>query len=150
MANKILNDDMKITVQALVPNVYYTCTVTFETFSWLKVGDTQEMTYKQIKFMNVKHPRYFSDRWLKPLNDDVLERLKLKKYFENNLRRGDLKLLFGNDVGAVEEMLANLNPDSKAELAKKAIKAAKDGGINNVKIIRLIEKHLGVEIMDLI
>lgn len=28
MANEILNDDMKITVQALVPNVYYTCTVT--------------------------------------------------------------------------------------------------------------------------
>ena len=150
MANEILNDDMKITVQALVPNVYYTCTVTFETFSWLEVGDTQEMTYKQIKFMNVKHPRYFSDRWLKPLNDDVLERLKLKKYFENNLSRGDLKLLCGNDVEAVEEMLANLNPDSKAELAKKSVKAAKDGRINNVKIIRLIEKHLGVEIMDLI
>lgn len=150
MANEILNDDMKITVQALVPNVYYTCTVTFETFSWLEVGDTQEMTFKQIKFMSVKHPRYFSDRWLKPLNDDVLERLKLKKYFENNLRRGDLKLLFGNDVAAVEEMLTNLNPDSKAKLAQEAIKAAKDGGINNVKIIRLIEKHLGVEIMDLI
>lgn len=32
MKNEILNDDMKITVQALVPNVYYTCTVTFETF----------------------------------------------------------------------------------------------------------------------
>ena len=150
MANEILNDDMKITVQALVPNVYYTCTVTFETFSRLKVGDTQEMTIKQIKFMSVKHPRYFSDRWLKPLNDDVLERLKLKKYFENNLRRGDLKLLFGNDVAAVEEMLTNLNPDSKAELAQMAIKSAKDGVINNVKIIRLIEKHLGVEIMDLI
>ena len=150
MANEILNDDMKITVQALVPNVHYTCTVTFETFSWFEVGDTQEMTYKQIRIMSVKHPRYFSERWLKPLNDDVLERLKLKKYFENNLSRGDLKLLCGNDVGAVEEMLANLNPDSKAELAKKAIKAAKDGRINNVKIIRLIEKHLGVEIMDLI
>ena len=98
----------------------------------------------------VIHPRYFSDRWLKPLNDDVLERLKLKKYFENNLSRGDLKLLCGNDVGAVEELLTTLNHDAKSELAKKAVKAAKDGRINKVKIIRLIEKHLGVEIMDLI
>lgn len=100
--------------------------------------------------MNTKHPRYFTEKWLKPLNDDVLERLKLNKYFENNLSRGDLKLLFGNDVGAVEEMLTNLNPDSKAELAPKAVKSAKDGKISNVKIIRLIEKHLGVEIMELI
>ena len=150
MAEQILTDDMKITVQALVPVVCYSCPVTFEHFSWLKVGDTQEMTYKQIRIMSVKHPRYFTDKWLKPLNDDVLEKLKLRKYFENNLSRGDLKLLFGNDVGAVEEMLANLNPDSKVELAPKAVKAAKDGKISNVKIIRLVEKHLGVDIMDLI
>ena len=150
MADTILNDDTKIQVQSLVPAVCYSCPVTFEYFSWLEVGDTQEMTYKQIRIMSVKHPRYFSERWLKPLNDDVLEKLKLKKYFENNLSRGDLKLLCGNDVAVVEEMLTNLNPDSKAELAKKAVKAAKDGKINNVKIIRLVEKHLGVEIMDLI
>ena len=150
MANTILNDDTKITVQALVINICYTCPITFETFNWMEIGDTQEMTYKQIRIMSVKHPRYFTEKWLKPLNDDLLEKLKLKKYFENNLSRGDLKLLFGNDVAAVEEMLTNLNLDSKAELAPKAIKAAKDGKISNVKIIRLIEKHLGVEIMELI
>lgn len=116
----------------------------------MEIGDTQEMTYKQIRIMSVKHPRYFSEKWLKPLNDEVLDKLKLKRFFENNLSRGDLKLLFGNDVGAVEEMLTNLNPDSKAELAPKAVKAAKDGKISNVKIIRLIEKHLDVEIMELV
>lgn len=150
MTDKILNDDTKITVQALVPFVYYTCPVTFETFSWLEVGDTQEMTFKQLRIMNAKHPRYFTEKWLKPLNDEVLDKLKLKRLFENNLSRGDLKLLFGNDVAAVEEMLANLNPDAKPELAQKAVKAAKDGRISNIKIIRLIEKHLGIEIMDLI
>ena len=150
MTDTILNDDTKIQVQSLVPVVCYSCPVTFEYFSWLEIGDTQEMTYKQIRIMSVKHPRYFSERWLKPLNDDVLERLKLKRFFESNLSRGDLKLLFGNDVGAVEEMLTSLNPDAKSELAKKAVKAAKDGWISNVKIIRLIEKHLGVEIMELI
>ena len=150
MANTILNDDTKITVQSLVPVVCYSCPITFEYFSWLEVGDTQEMTYKQIRIMSVKHPRYFSEKWLKPLNDEVLDKLKLKRFFENNLSRGDLKLLFGNDVAAVEEMLVNLNPDAKTELANKAVKSAKDGKINNVKIIRLIEKHLDVEIMKLV
>ena len=150
MTDKILNDDTKIQVQSLVPVVCYSCPVTFETFSWMEVGDTQEMTFKQLRIMSVKHPRYFSERWLKPLNDEVLEKLKLKRFFESNLSRGDLKLLCGNDAGAVEEMLTSLNPDAKSELAKKAVKAAKDGWISNVKIIRLIEKHLGVEIMELI
>lgn len=150
MADKTLNDDTKIQVQSLVPVVCYSCPVTFETFNWMEVGDTQEMTYKQIRIMSVKHPRYFSERWLKPLNDEVLEKLKLKRFFENNLSRGDLKLLCGNDAGTVEELLTSLNPDAKSELAKKSVKAAKDGKINNVKIIRLIEQYLGVEIMDLV
>lgn len=150
MTDKILNDDTKIQVQSLVPVVCYSCPVTFETFSWMEVGDTQEMTFKQLRIMSVKHPHYFSERWLKPLNDEVLEKLKLKRFFESNLSRGDLKLLCGNDAGAVEELLTNLNPDAKQKLAKKAIKAAKDGKINNVKIIRLIEQYLGVEIMDLV
>ncbi len=150
MTEKILNDDTKVKVQSLVPCVYYDCPVTFETFSWLEVGDTQEMTYKQIRIMKVKYPRYFTEKWLRPLNDNVLEKMGLKKFFENNLSRSDLKLLCGNDVEAAEKMLVNLNPDGRSELAKKAVKAAKDGKINNVKIIRLIEKNLGVEIMDLV
>lgn len=150
MAEQILHDDTKITVQSLVPWVCYTCPITFETFSWLEVGDTQEMTYKQLRIMNAKHSRYFTEKWLKPLNDDVLNKLKIKKYFENNLSRGDVKLLCGNDAGAAEQMLINLNPEAKTALAKKAIKAAKDGKISNIKIIRLIEKNLDVEIMDLI
>ena len=39
--SNVLNDDTRIVVEARVPAVYYTCPVTFETFSWLEVGDTQ-------------------------------------------------------------------------------------------------------------
>ena len=49
MTDTILNDDTKIQVQSLVPVVCYSCPVTFEYFSWLEIGDTQEMTYKQIR-----------------------------------------------------------------------------------------------------
>lgn len=150
MANQILNDDTKIEVQSLVPYVFYCCPITFEYFPWIETGEIHEMTYKQIRIMKAKHPRYFSERWLKPLNDDVLEKIGLKKLYENGLSRGDLKLLCGNDIEAAEEMLTNLNPDSKSELAKRVVKITKDGKIANVKIIRLLEKHLGVELMQYI
>lgn len=50
MANTILNDDTKITVQALVINICYTCPITFETFNWMEIKDTQknEMLYEFI------------------------------------------------------------------------------------------------------
>ena len=73
--SNVLNDDTRIVVEARVPAVYYTCPVTFETFSWLEVGDTQEMTFKQLRIMNTKHPRYFTEKWLLPNDETVMKKL---------------------------------------------------------------------------
>ena len=150
MANEILNDDMKITVQALVPNVYYTCTVTFETFSWLEVGDTQEMTFKQLRIMNTKHPRYFTEKWLLPNNEVVLKKLHLDKIYATKVNRSDMKLFCGDNIKDVDELLSGLDSNAKTELTPKIVKYVKDGKIANVKMIRLLEKKLGVELMDLV
>ena len=144
----ILNDDTKITVKALVPAVYYTCSKTFETFAWVEVGDIQEMSFLQLRIMKAKHPRYFTEKWLLPSNKEVLKKLNLENFYMNKVNRGDMKKLYGTDVGEVEELLSSLSDDAKAELTQKVIKAVKEGKITNVKIIRLLEKQLGVELMQ--
>lgn len=150
MANEILNDDMKITVQALVPNVYYTCTVTFETFSWLEVGDTQEMTFKQLRIMNTKHPRYFTEKWLLPNDETVMKKLHLDKIYATKVSRSDMKRFCGDNIKDVDELLSGLDSNAKTELTPKIVKYVKDGKIANVKMIRLLEKKLGIELMDLV
>ena len=146
----VLNDDTKIVVEARVPAVYYSCPVTFETFSWMEVGDTQEMTYKQLRIMNAKHPRYFSEKWLLSHNDIVMKKLKLDKYYTTKVNRNDMKKFCGNDIKAVEELLSGLNSNVKTELTPKIVKYVKDGKIANVKMIRLLEKKLSIELMDLV
>ena len=146
----VLNDDTKIVVEARVPAVYYSCPVTFETFSWVEVGDTQEMTYKQLRIMNAKHPRYFTEKWLLPCDSTVMKKLKLDKYYASKVNRSDMKKFCGNDVKDVEELLSGLSSDAKTELTPKITKYVKDGKIANVKMIRLLEKQLGIELMDLV
>jgi len=87
-----LTDDTRIIVKSLVPAVYYTCQTTYESFVWVEVGDEQEMTYKQLKIMKAKHPRYLTDRWLLPCNDLVIKKLALKETFVNKLNRQDMAL----------------------------------------------------------
>lgn len=146
----VLSEDTKVEVKSLVPKVFYTCSKTHEPFSWVEVGDIQEMTYQQIKVMRAKHPRYFTEKWLLPLNQDVLKKLNLDKIYSTNITRADLKKLYGNDVDEVENLLSNLSGSARAELTQKVIDAAKKGKIVNIKIIRLLEKQLGVELMQLI
>lgn len=145
-----LNDDTKVSIKSLVPSVYYSCTVTFESFAWVEVGDVQEMTYKQLKMMKAKHPRYFSDKWLLPMDKNVVKKLGLEKVYANNMSRGDLKKLYGSDVMEVEELLSGLSSEAKTKLIQKVEDAVKNGKIVNVKIIRVLEKHLGVELMQFV
>lgn len=148
--SNVLNDDTRIVVEARVSAVYYTCPVTFETFSWLEVGDTQEMTFKQLRIMNAKHPRYFTEKWLLPNNEAVLKKLRLDKIFGSKVTRSDMKRFCGDNIKDVEELLFGLDSNARTELAPKIVKYVKDGRITNVKMIRLLEKKLGIELMDLV
>lgn len=148
--SNVLNDDTRIVVEARVPAVYYTCPVTFETFSWLEVGDTQEMTFKQLRIMNTKHPRYFTEKWLLPNNETVLKKLHLDKIYATKVNRSDMKRFCGDNIKDVDELLSGLDSNAKTELTPKIVKYVKDGKIANVKMIRLLEKKLGIELMDLV
>lgn len=112
-ASAVLSDDTKITVESRVPAVYYTCPITFETFSWVEAGDKQEMTYKQIRIMSAKHPRYFNEKWLLPCDAAVIKKLNLEKYYSNKVSRADMKKICNNDVKEVEELLLGLNSEAK-------------------------------------
>ena len=61
-----------------------------------------------------------------------------------------MKKFYGSDVGAAKELLAGLNDSAKAGLVKKITDAVKNGKIANVKIIRLLEEQLGIELMQLV
>ena len=148
--SNVLNDDTRIVVEARVPAVYYTWPVTFETFSWLEVGDTQEMTFKQLRIMNTKYPRYFTEKWLLPNDGTVMKKLHLDKIYATKVNRADMKRFCGDDIKDVEELLSGLDSNAKTELTPKIVKYVKDGKIANVKMIRLLEKKLGIELMDLV
>ena len=146
--SNVLNDDTRIVVEARVPAVYYTCPVTFETFSWLEVGDTQEMTFKQLRIMNTKYPRYFTEKWLLPNDGTVMKKLHLDKIYATKVNRSDMKRFCGDDIKDVNELLSGLDSNAKTELTPKIVKYVKDGKIANVKMIRLLEKQLNIELMQ--
>lgn len=145
-----IKDDTKVKVRSLVPAVYYTCLKTMDSFAWEEVGDEQEMTYMQIKTMKAKHPRYFTEKWLLICSDAVLKKLNLASVFAAKITAADMKKFYGSDVVAVKELLSSLSDSAKAGLVKKITDAVKSGKIDNVKIIRLLEKQLGIELMQFV
>ena len=100
--------------------------------------------------MNTKYPRYFTEKWLLPNDGTVMKKLHLDKIYTTKVNRADMKRFCGDDIKDVEELLSGLDSNAKTELTPKIVKYVKDGKIANVKMIRLLEKKLGIELMDLV
>lgn len=144
-----IKDDTIVSVKALVPSVYYTCDKTYDSFAWLEVGDVQDMTYQQLKLMKAKHPRYFTEKWIVPCDNAVIKKLGLSDIYKKTFKQTDMKLLYdGNDLKGIEDLLSGLTDTVIADLTQKVIKAVKNGRIDKVKVIRLLEKKLGIELMQ--
>lgn len=148
--NSILKDDTKIKVRSLVPAVYYTCVKTMDSFAWEEVGDEQEMTYMQLKYMKAHYPRYFTEKWLMILNDEVLEKLKLSDIFVTEVTPSNMKKFYGSDIEEAQKFILELRDDVKARLVNKIIAAVKKGKIENVKMIRMLENELDTELMQFV
>lgn len=147
---KSIRDADVIVVKSLVPNVYYTCSKTLDSFSWADVGDTEEMTFAQLKVMKNKHGGYFMKKWLYPENDMARKKLGIDSIFAVTFEKKDMRLLYGNDVAAVKEKLHYIPVEEKAAYIKRVQTDVKQGKITNVKIIRLLEKELDISLMDLV
>ena len=147
---KTISDADVFTVKSIVPNVHYTCSKTQDYYIWADVGDENEMTFAQLKVMKNKHIGYFSKGWLIITDNGASRKLDLDKYYNDGFGKRDYKLFYGNDVDKVEKKLAFLPDSEKEQLSKRIIKSVSNGDIQNVKIIRLLEKTFDIELMDLV
>ena len=147
---RTVKDTDIVTVKSLVSNVHYTCPKTNDYFVWHDEGEEQEMTVAQLKVMKNQHNGYFSKKFLYPKDEAVLKKLNLQDYFKVKFGRGDMKLLYGDDVEVAKEKVMTIPDDEKDAFIVKVKKAVKDGKIANVKIIRMLERELGIDLMVLV
>lgn len=143
-----ISDNTIVEVKSLIPFVYYTCLTTHEEFEWLDAGDICEMTFKQLKIMKTKHPRYFSEKWLMPCDEEVIDKLKIRDLYTNNLRKQDMEKFYGNNYEEAEIFIDTLNEEALESLKSKVIAAVKSETMSNAKMIRLLERKLDLDLMQ--
>lgn len=147
---KSISDADVFNVRSLVPNIHYTCSKTQDYYIWSEVGDENQMTFSQLKVMKNKHIGYFSKNWLMIMDDNASKKLGVDKYYLDGFTNKDYRILYGSDVEKVEKKLAYISDEEKEKMAKKIITSVSNGDIQNVKIIRLLEKAFDIDLMDLV
>lgn len=147
---KLIKDSDSFEVVSCVPNVYYTCPKTLDSFIWADVGDVEILTFAQLKLMRNAHIGYFSKGILAIRDENAMTKLGLDKYLKPKFAKKDYRVICGHDFSDAKDKILCMSDADKEQYRENIVRDVKNGKISNVKIIRLLEKEFDLELLDLV
>lgn len=107
-------------------------------------GDSDYIQFGELQTMRSTQPAFFQNNWILIDDDDVLDALGVRKYYENSLRIGDFETVFNKTPKQLASILAKIPAAQKAVLFHLAADKVKSGEIDSKKKIETLEEAFGV------
>lgn len=143
-----LNDFDEIEVVSLIPNISYKDSKTGDFYEWDEIGHIEYMTFDTLKNMWRGHKGYFRNMWLKPNDDRVINKFGLTKTFEKYEFLMDKSNYTRKNINTICETISSAPNGLKASIYDKVKNLVIDGDITDVSIIRKLENHLKIDLID--
>lgn len=145
-----LVDSDEIKVVSLIPNVSYKDKHTGDFYEWKNVDDTEFLTFEVLKNMWRNSKRYLREMWLKPLDDRVVEKFGLAKIYEKYEYLMNSENYSKENIKTICADIDKLSAETKHTICNKVKSLVVAEKINNVTVIRELEKHLNVDLTSLV
>lgn len=123
---------------------------THETYKWDGFGDEQEMELRELRNAKSASKKFFINNWFMFDEENmwVIDYLGLNQYYKKALSLDDFESVFDKSPAQIEEIINGLSSGQKSSLTYKARQMIADGEIDSRKVINVLEKALGVELIE--
>lgn len=143
-----LEDSDEIEVVSIVPNVKYKDNKTLDMYEWDEVDHVEYMTFETLKNMWKNNKGYFKNMWLKPKDDRVINKFGLTKTFEKYEYLMDKTNYTKKNISDVCSAISDTPNGLKMSICGKIKNMVINGEISDVSVIRALEKHLKIDLID--
>ena len=117
---------------------------------WGNYGDTTYMTFTEILDMRSANSRFLTAPFVVIDDEEVAKQLGLDKIYKNMINMDDIKGFFNKDLEYIENKL-NIMPKGMLQLiADQAREMIKKDELYNIKLIKLLEDKLKIDLRILI
>lgn len=122
---------------------------TQEPFTWANLGDEVEMELGELRIAKSSNAKlFFVNNWF--LFDDefqwVIDYLGLRQLYKDAIGVEDMDKLFEMLPAEIESIISKLSAGQKEAIALKAKELMANDMIDSLKVIRALEKSLGVSL----
>lgn len=143
-----LKDSDEINVVSLIPNVSYKDSKTLDMYEWDEVGHVEPMTFEILKNMWRNNKGYFKHMWLKPEDDRVINKFGLTKTFEKYEYLMNPSNYTKDNIKDICSAISDTPNGLKVSICGKIKNMVINGEVSDVSVIRALEKHLKIELID--
>ena len=145
-----LGDFDEVKVVSLIPNVSYKDSKTGDMYEWDEVGHVEYMTFDTLKNMWKNHKGYFRNMWLKPDDDRVINKFGLTKTFEKYEYLMDESNYTKKNIDNICKAISDTPNGLKMSICNKIKNMVINGEVSDVSVIKTLEKHLKIDLIDFI
>lgn len=128
--------------------LYYRDRTTGESYTWSAFGDEVDMTVGELKRARGSQPKFFEQNWWIIDDHDVIEALRLGRYYENALDEQGFEELFNLNPEEVSSVIAPLSDSQKRGVLIEARDRLESGELFDIRMIKAIEDALKVKLRE--
>lgn len=143
-----LSDSDVLEVESLIPNVVYEDNRTGNYYEWGEIGHCEDMTFDEIKNMHRKYKAYFTDMWLKPLDERVIKKLGLSRTYDKYDFLVDESNYTNDHIDEVLDGLSSAPASLKIAIVNRIKDMVADGTVSDIKVVRKLEKRLDIDLIS--
>lgn len=139
-------DDLVTVKNGFAGRLVYKSRRNGERFIWEETGDEQDMEFQTLKDARNSSKEFFINNWFIIEDQDVINALNLKKYYEGSIRMDDLYQLIEKKPEVIMKTVAEMPNGQKETLKLRVRQMIADEEIDSIKVISAFEKSLGVKL----
>lgn len=126
----------------------YKSSRTGEKYVFEKFGDEHEMEIQELKKARNDSKKFFESNWFLIDDPEVIDYIGVREYYKDALTYDEFDKLQDMTAEEISERLSNVSEGQKISIAHHARALVKEGKIDSIKAITVLEKCLGVGLVD--
>lgn len=121
---------------------------TGERYVWENFGDEQDMELMELRAAKTSYKAFFENNWFLIDDPDVIEYLGVERFYKDALTFDEFDTLFQMDPDEIENKVSGLSKGQKMSLKYRARQMVKNGQIDSIRVITILERLLETELIN--
>ena len=140
-----LDDSEEIEVISLIPHVSYLDKRTGDMYEWEESGHSEFMTVETLKDMWRNHKGYFRNLWLKPLDERIIDKFGLTKFYNEYEFLMNESSYTKDNITNLLTVVGKIKMGTRFAIVDKIKQLISDGVITDITVIKALSNKLNVD-----